>query len=100
MIHKSHVTTVDTVKGVITYNGKTYKMYGNYNDYDDFFMGKLVKKDGTLGKTSIYVTIANGMVLPRVGQNFVQAMETSTASGTTTWYGAATGGGMSAQLPM
>ena len=46
-------------------------------------------------QTSAVATHAShAMATPREGLNFIQAMETSSASGVTTWYGASTGGGM------
>lgn len=49
---------------------------------------------------AIATTTCHASAMPRLGLNFVQAMETSVASGTTTWYGAATGGGLTATYPM
>jgi len=46
-------------------------------------------------QTSVIATAAcHAMAAPREGLNFIQAMETASASGVTTWYGASTGGGM------
>jgi len=58
---------------------------------------------GTLGASAlgaIATTPCHAIAIPRLGLNFAQAMETSVASGVTTWYGGATGGGMTAALPM
>ncbi|MFN8996762.1 MAG: hypothetical protein ACK5X3_24295, partial [Pseudomonadota bacterium] len=46
-------------------------------------------------QTSVIATAAcHATSIPREGLNFIQAMEFASASGVTTWYGAATGGGM------
>ena len=58
---------------------------------------------GTLGASAlgaIATTPCHASATPRLGLNFVQAMETSVASGVTTWYGGATGGGMTAAIVM